>query len=137
MVSLEKLIKPSKTVDAEMPGFDGFVVSLSYLTRDELVKIRDKATTKKISRKTRQVEDDTDNELFQQLYIKAVIKGWSGLKYKYLEKLLPVDLSDIEDDEDELVYSTENAELLMKNSTTFDSWVTDVLDDVTNFTKRS
>ena len=136
-MDLAKLIVPSKTVWADYPGFEDFKVQLAYLTRDELMKLREKAVTKKISRKTRQPEEEVDSELFQRLYIKSVILDWSGLKYKYLAKLVPVDLSSVEDTEEELEYSEANANLLMKNGVDFDAWVTEMLDDVSNFTKSN
>ena len=153
-MDLAKLIVPSKTIWDEFPGCPGFEVQLSYLTRDELMKIRSKAVTNKVNRKSRAVEEELDSDLFQQLYIQAVIKGWKGLKLKYLSKMVPVDLSSmtkneegeyIEDVKDEtgndiiaeLDFTHKNAELLMKNATGFDTWITDVLDDVENFTKDS
>ena len=136
-MELSKLIVPSKTVWEEYPGLGGFEVELAYLTRDELMKIRDKSTNTKISRRTRKPEDEVDNDLFQSLYFKAVIKNWRGLKYKYLAKLVPVDLSAVTDLDDELEYSEENAEALMKNCSDFDGWISSVLDDVQNFTQSS
>ncbi len=136
-MDLAKLIVPSKTIWAEFPGCKGFEVQLAYLTRDELMKLRKKALITKISRKTRQPEEELDSELFQQIYINSVIKGWKGLKYKYLNELVPVDLSSIKDLDTELVFTESNAELLMKNATGFDAWITDILDDVCNFTKSS
>ncbi len=139
-MDLGKLIVESKTIWDEYPGFPGFEVQLAYLTRDELMKLRSKAVTNKVNRKTRGVEEDLDSELFQKLYIQAVIKDWKGLKYTYLKQMVPVDLSNagIEDEEkEELDFSTNNAELLMKNASGFDAWVTDVLDDVSSFTKSS
>ena len=76
-----------------------------------------------------------DEEKFLVEYCKAVIKDWSGLKYRYLEELLLVDVSSL-DSEDELMYTQENAEVLMKNSSTFDSWVTDTVGDLENFTSN-
>ena len=128
---LSKMIVPSKTVWADYPGLEGFEVQLAYLTKDELMKIRDKSLVRKINR-SRAVEDELDNELFQTLYFKAVIKDWRGLKLKYLRKLLPVDTGEAIDDE--LEYSVENAEVLMKNSSQFESWVGQMLEDVENFT---
>ena len=66
-------------------------------------------------------------------YCKAVIKGWTGLKYRYLEELLLVDISALDPD-DELVYTHDNAELLMRNSSDFDTWVTETVGDLENFT---
>lgn len=136
-MNLSKLIIPSKTTWAEFPGFPGFEVQLAYLTKDELLKLRNKATTSKVSRKTRAVEEEVDSDLFQQLYIQAVIKDWKGFKYKYLDKLVPTDLSQIEDLDSEIEYSIENAETLMKNAPAFDNWVSSVIEDVENFTRKS
>jgi len=132
-MSLQKMLIPSKTTWVEYPGLNGFEVQLAYLTRDELMKLRSKALNNKINRKTRQVEEEVDSDLFQTLYIAAVIKDWKGLKYKYLNKLAPFDLTGVEA-EDEEPYSSESAEVLMKNSSDFDSFVSSTLDDVANFT---
>lgn len=135
-MSLSNLIIPSKTTWSEYPGLSGFEVQLAYLTRDELMKIKNKATNTKLSKKTRQMEEDVDSELFQKLYIEAVIKDWKGLKYKYLNKLVPCDISSV-DPEDEEPFSHENAEVLMKNSTDFDAFVSNVIEEVENFTESS
>ena len=132
-LSLAQLIVPSLEAEVEYPEFDGFFVSLSFVSRDELVKIRKKATSQKINRKTRSAEDEIDSDLFQKLYIKKIIKGWRGLKLKYLQQLLPTNLEG-QDLEMELPYSQESAELLMKNAGDFDAFVTDLLEDIANFT---
>ena len=136
-MDLAKLIVPVSTTKIEYPGYPDFIVTLSYLTKEELMKLRDKCTNHKLDRKTRQMKEEVDNDLFQELYIEAIVKDWTGLKYKYLKSMLPVDLSDVEDLEECLEFSKKNAELLMKNGVDFDNWVTSVLDDVENFTKNS
>ncbi len=132
-ISLASLMTASKTVDIDFPGFTGMQVSLCYLGREELVKLRKRCVSTKFDRKTRQPEETLDEEKFIVEYCKAVIKGWSGLKYRYLEELLLVDISSL-DAEDELAYTQDNAELLMKNSNTFDTWVTEAVGDLENFT---
>ncbi len=132
-VSLASLMTPSKTVDIEFPGYNGMTISLCYLSREELVKLRKKCVTTKFSKKTRQPEEVLEEEKFLTEYCKGVIKGWSGLKYRYLEELLLVDVSALNAD-DELLYTQENAELLMKNSADFDTWVTETVSDLENFT---
>jgi hypothetical protein len=132
-VSLASLMTPSKTVSIDFPGFTGMQVDLCYLAREELLKLRKKCVTTKYDKKTRQPEEVLDEDKFLVEYCKAVIKGWSGLKYRYLEELLLVDVSQF-DPNDELPYTAENAELLMKNSTTFDTWVTESVGDLENFT---
>jgi hypothetical protein len=132
-ISLASLMTPSKTVGIDFPGYTGMSVELCYLGREELVKLRKKCVSTKFSKKTRQPEEILDEERFLTEYCKGVIKGWSGLKYRYLEELLLVDISAL-DPNDELVYTQENAELLMKNSTDFDTWVTETVSDLENFT---
>jgi len=134
-ISLKTLMKPSMTVSIDFPGMVGFSVELCYLAREELLSLRKKCLNKKFSRSTHQAEETLDEERFLHEYCKAVIKGWSGLKLSYLEELLLVD-TDGMDLDSELTYSQEEAEILMKNSGSFDTWVTDTLGDLENFTKN-
>ena len=134
-VSLKSLLTPSKTVSIEMPGFEGFEVKLTYLAREELLKLRNRSVKQVLNKKTRSYEVQLDNDKFLVEYCKAIIKGWKGLKYKYLEELLLVDTSSV-DLEDELPYTNENAELLMKNAGDFDNWVSETVGELENFTKR-
>ena len=132
-VSLKSLMTPSKTVAVEFPRFKDMTVDLCYLAREELVKLRKKCLTTKWDKKTHQPIEEFDDEKFIVEYCKAVIKGWKGFKYRYLEELLLVDVSAL-DPEDELPFTQENAELLMKNSSNFDTWVTETVSDLENFT---
>ena len=133
-VSLKSLLTPSKTVSVDFPGLDGFTVKLTYLAREELLKLRNRSVTQKLNKKTRAYEEQLDNDKFLTEYCKAIIKGWTGLKYKYLEELLLVDISDVEPDS-ELEYNQENAEILMKNAADFDNWVSETVGELENFTK--
>ena len=133
-VSLASLLTPSKTVSIDFPGMEGFTVDLCYLAREELIKLRNKSITQKFNKKTRAFEDTLDENKFLVEYVKAIIKGWKGLKYSYLEELLLVDISSL-DPNDELEFSQENAETLMKNASDFDSWVNETTGDLENFTK--
>jgi|TARA_B100000035_G_scaffold184681_1_gene157597 hypothetical protein len=132
-VSLRELLTPSKTVSIDYPEFLGFSVDLCYLAREELIKLRARCLSQKLNRKTRGFEEVLDDEKFLTEYTKAVIKGWKGLKIKYLQKMVLIDASSM-DEESELPYTQENAELLMQNSNGFDQWVTEVTQDLENFT---
>jgi len=133
-ISLKTLMKPSMTVSIDFPGMLGFSVELCYLAREELLALRKKCLNKKFNRSTHQAEEVLDDDKFLTEYCKAVIKGWSGLKLSYLEELLLVDTDGLDPDS-ELPYSQEEAEILMKNSNAFDTWVTETLGDLENFTK--
>ena len=131
-LSLKSLMTPMKTVEFDYPGCEGFKVSLCYLAREELVKLRTRCVSNVFNRKTRGYEEQMDDEKFLKEYTKAVIKDWSGLKLGYLKHLLLV--GEIEDDNQTLPFTQENVETLMKNSTDFDSWVTEQVGDLENFT---
>jgi hypothetical protein len=129
-ISLKTLLVPSKSLDVEYPGMPDFKIQVSFLSRETLQSIRKKST--KTTFKNRQPVEELNDELFLELYVKSAIKGWSGLKLKYLEQLAPVDLTG-QDADAELEYSEENALYLMKNSTNFDSFVSEQVTDLGNF----
>ncbi len=131
-VSLKTLLGPSKEVDVEYPGFPGFVISVSFLSRETLQTIRKKST--KTTFKNRQPVEELNDDLFLELYVKGSIKGWKGLKMSYLEQLSPVDLTGSNPD-DELEYNEENALYLMKSSTNFDAYISETVTDLSNFSK--
>jgi len=130
-ISLKTLLVPSKSLEVEYPGMPDFKIEISFLSRETLQSIRKKST--KTTFKNRQPVEELNDELFLELYVKNAVKGWSGLKLKYLEQLAPVDLSN-QDSEAELEYSEENALYLLKNSTNFDSFVSEQVTDLGNFT---
>ena len=132
-VSLASLLTPSKTVTIDYPGIDEFEVDLCYLAREELLKLRNKCLTQKFNKKTRAFEEQLDEDKFLVQYVKGVIKGWRGLTYDSLQELLLVDVSE-QNPEEELEFTQENAEILMRNSGDFDSWVTEMVGDLENFT---
>ena len=83
-VSLKSLMTPSKTVSIEYPGYEGFNVDLTYLGREELLKPRTKCMKQKFNKKTRAFEESLDEDIFLSEYVQAIIKNWTGLKFKYL-----------------------------------------------------
>ena len=134
-VSLATLMTPSKTVSIDFPDMEGFTVDLCYLAREELLKLRSKCLKQKFNKKTRAFEETLDEDTFLVEYVKAVIKNWVGLKYDYLRQLILIETEGL-DLEDELAFTLENAELLMKNSPDFDTWVTEATGELENFTKN-
>lgn len=133
-VSLKTLLVPSKNVEVEYPGFADFKIDIAFLSRETLVSLRKKAT--KQTYKNRQPVEELNDDLFLQLYVQACIKGWKGFKLSYLEQLAPVNL-DGQDLNDELEYSEENALSLMKGSTNFDAFISEMVTDLGNFQKSS
>jgi len=124
-------------VDVEFPDIEGFIVSLVYLNREDLVKIRNQSLTFKFNKRTRQREEEIDNDKFLSAYTEKAIKNWKGLKVKHLPMLLPVDISSMDSEED-IEYSIEEARDLVTNSTIFDQFITDTMNEFEQFsiTKR-
>jgi hypothetical protein len=133
-LSLKSLLVPSKAVEVDYPGFDGFKINVVFLSRETLVGIRKKAT--KVTFKNRQPVEELDDEMFLKLYVDSCIKGWSGLKLSYLEQLAPVDLTG-QDPENVLEYAQDNALFLMKASANFDAFISETVTELSNFTKTS
>ncbi len=135
MSKIKKLIAKETTSWVEFPDIEGFEVNLRYLTREDLMKIRNQALTFKFNKRTRQREEEIDNDKFLEAYAEKAICGWKGLKAKHLPVLLPVDISGM-DANDEMEYSVDDAIELLKNSTIFDQFITDCMNDFEQFSKK-
>jgi len=133
-VSLKSLMTPTKTVEFDYPGCEGFKVDLCYLAREELVKLRSRCLGQVFNKKTRSYEEQMDDDKFLAEYTKAVIKGWKGFKLGFAKNMLLLGDLTPEQEESELEFTQENVEVLMKNSADFDTWVTEVVGDLENFT---
>jgi len=133
-LSLKSLLVPSKAVEVEYPGMPGFFLDIAFLSRETLLNIRKKST--KTTFKNRQPVEEFNDELFLQLYVENAIKGWKGFKLSYLDQLAPVDLTG-QNMEAELEYTTENALFLMKNSSNFDAFISEQVNDLGNFSKTN
>ena len=133
-VSLATLMTPSKTDTKDYPDMEGFSDELTYLAREELLKLRNRCLKQKFNKKTRGFEEQLDEDTFLIEYVKAVLKGWKGFKYEYISQLLLIDTSNI-NLKDSLAFTQENAQVLMKNSSDFDTWVTETVGDLENFTQ--
>ncbi len=133
-LNLRSIVKPEETASFDFPALEGFSIKLCYLGRDRLNELRRQCIVKKLLKG--EPEESLDLTKFNILYSAAVIKGWEGLKMKYLSSLMLVDLPEGTDGEAELAYSEENAEVLLRNSNIFDKFVSDILADLANFTQR-
>ena len=131
-MDLKSLLVDSKTTWVEFPGLVGFEVELANLSRKELNNLRKRCTINKFNRKTRQFEDELNDDKFVIEFTKATVKNWKGLKLEFLQDLLLVDLAG-QDPKTEMEFSEENARTLVENSTEFDNWLNEVVFDLENF----
>ena len=131
-MELKKLMVDSKAVWIDFPGLSGFSVEVANLSRKELTALRKRCTSQKFDRKTRQLVETLDEDKFVSEFAEASIKNWKGLILEHLETLLLIN-SDGEDPKAEVNYSVENAEILVTNSSEFDTWLNEVVFDLDNF----
>ncbi len=131
-MELKSLLVDSKTTWVEFPGLDGFEVELANLSRKELIALRKRCTANKFNRKTRAFEEVLDDDKFIKEFTNATVKGWKGLRLKYLEDLLLVDISK-QKPEELMPYTEENALILVENSNEFDNWLNEVVFDLEHF----
>jgi len=122
----------SKAVWIDFPGLSGFSVEVANLSRKELTGLRKRCTTQKFDRKTRQLIESLDEDKFVTEFAEASVKNWKGLTVEHLETLLLID-TEGQDPNSEVDYSKENAEILVTNSSEFDTWLNEVVFDLDNF----
>ncbi len=134
-MDLKSMLLPEKVVTFDFPGCDELTFDLAFLSKESNQTLFKKCQKTRFDTKTRQPIEEFDDELFLELYVASIVKGWKGFKMKYLKELVLVEI-DPTRDETLLPFSPEDALDLMKNSTIFDSWVSEVISDLGNFTSN-
>ena len=135
-MELKKLMVDSKAVWIDFPGLSGFSVEVANLSRKELTGLRKRCTSQKFDRKTRQLVENLDEDKFVTEFAEASIKNWKGLTVEHLETLLLIN-TEGQDPKTEVEYTKENAEVLVTNSSEFDTWLNEVVFDLDNFRSQS
>jgi hypothetical protein len=134
-MELKKLMVDSKAVWIDFAGLQGFSVEVANLSRKELTGLRKRCTTQKFDRKTRQLVETLDEDKFITEFADLSIKNWKGLTVAHLETLLLIN-TEGQEPEAEVEYSKENAEILVTNSSEFDTWLNEVVFDLDNFRSK-
>ncbi len=134
-MELKKLVVDSKAMWIDFAGLEGFSVEVANLSRKELNGIRKKCTTTKFNRKTRAAEEVLDDEKFVTEFARKSIKNWKGLTLAHLETLILIE-TDGADLSKEVEYTEENAEVLVSQSSEFDTWLNEVVFDLENFRSK-
>ena len=135
-MDLKQLMVDTKSVWIDFPGLEGFSVEIANLSRKELTSLRKKCTGSRFDRKSRQIIEELDEEKFVTQFSRSVVKDWKGLKLSHLETLLLIDMG-AESPDQELEYTSDNAETLVSSSTEFDTWLNEVVFDLDNFRSGS
>ena len=135
-MELKKLMVDTKSAWVDFPGLDGFSVEVVNLSRKELNGLRKRCTGQKFDRKSRAVVETLDEDKFVKEFSESTLKNWKGLTLEHLETLILIEVGD-QDPSSEVEYTVDNAEVLVTNSTEFDTWLNEVVFDLDNFRTAS
>lgn len=130
---LSALIVDTKNTWVEYPGIEGFEVLVAIQSRKQLNKLVKDCTVSKMDRATKRIVETVDTDKWMEKYSKAIIQDWKGLRVKDLPELMIVDISKVEDVDQEVPYSPEYARMILENSAEFDTWVNATTSDIHNF----
>lgn len=133
MSKISSLVVEEKKAEVEYPEIEGFIITLQYLGREALNRIRNHSLKIKFNKVSRQREEEIDNDKFLELYAEKAIVGWKGLKIKDLNKLFPIKIDDSLNPDEEILYTSEEALDLLKASSVFDQFITDAMNDLEVF----
>ncbi len=122
----------TNAISIEFPRFKSFKLQMCYIPRDDVTEIRNKHSNITFNRATREREEKVDTDKFMDEYIKKAIVGWTGLTYETVKGLVPISVTE-EDLVKEVPYSHEDAMWLVKNSSEFDTFVSDTMNQVDLF----
>jgi len=131
-MDLKKLVVDTKSTWVDFAGLDGFEVEVANLSRKELNGLRKRCTTSKFNRKSRAVEEVLDEDKFVIEFSRSSVLNWKGLTLDHLQTLLLIDAGE-KDLSAEVEFSVENAEVLVSQSSEFDTWLNEVVFDLENF----
>lgn len=126
---LSKLAVPTRTITVEYPKFPEFKLDLKFVSRE---------ISRQISKEAQKLRLDNDNlelddNLFNLVYSKHAFSGWKGLTFKVLSNFVLLNEDEIEDMDEELEFSYENAAFLLGASKAFEDWVNKVVFDIDQF----
>lgn len=131
-MELKNLVVDCKTAWVNFPGLSGFEVEVANLSRKELLNLRKTCTYQKFNRKSHTTEDKLDDEKFVKEFTKATVRNWKGLTLDNLQNLILIN-TEGKDMDEELPFTSENAEILVNSSSEFDQWLNEVAFDISNF----
>jgi len=129
MVKIEDLMeKDQRTVRVKY--IDEFELEIRYLPRSELGRMVEKSKESYWDKKDHTRLDRMNSDSFYTNFIKKVLVSWKGLTALTLAKMIPVKL---DDPNQEIDFSFENAFQLIRNAYDFDVFLQNTCMDLDKF----
>jgi hypothetical protein len=136
VMKLSELVKKERTVKPVLYDKDWKVsFKVAYLSRTELQSMIGRNTKIDFDPKTHEKVEKLNAEALSKEIADTCVLGWEGVTYKWLANVMPIDIPDSKDGE-ELEFSKENLETLLKNTYGIESWIFDTVKDAANFSEK-
>lgn len=109
---------------------------LAFLGRSQLSQMLGRNTKIAFDARTHAKEEKLDSDALSTEIANTCVKGWHGVTYKWLSTLFVLNLPEGTNMDEELPFSTDNLQYLMKNAYGLDSWLLDTVRDAANFNEK-
>lgn len=132
--AINKAGKAKSTVEFSCPYIRDFYVRITYANAMILQEIRDASREVRFDPRTRERQEELNEDKLREQYATKLISGWRGLTARKLKKLLPeLTVADEELDRD-ISYEKELTIAILEGSLEFSAWVDSVATSIENFT---
>ena len=132
--SIQKAGKVKSTIEFSCPYIKEFFVSITYANRMVLQEIRDASREVRFDPRTRERQEELNEDKLREQYASRLIKSWRGLTPRKLQKLLPGLITEDKDLDNEIPYTKDVGIALFESSLEFTAWVDCFATTVENYT---
>jgi hypothetical protein len=134
-MQISKLKLGTKNTIVSYPQYPDFKIKIGYVSKELTRKLIDSnMETKLDSNGISYTELNT--KTFTSQWLDVAILGWEGLTLDILSHLMLIDEESIEDRDELVPYSKENALELYSNCIPFEQWVTKQVKDLETFRRE-
>lgn len=131
-MNLKDLSIETKSVSVPFEALPGLTVTVGYMSKPVTRRLAKESTESKMDGGGN-IVSDFNQEKFMEAFCKEAVKGWEGLTYRMVSQLMLIDESHIEDMDKLVEFSDDNALHLLKESTIFDNWINERVNDLATF----
>lgn len=130
-----KTLVSDKPLSAEVEFRDGIFLTLNYVSRSALQQLYKNCTTLKYDRPTHQRTPQVDPKKFSAEFCKLAVKGWRGVTPAALASLMPIDLSNVSEQQrkEELPFTQETLLFIVERAYELDNFLQDTAVDAKIF----
>lgn len=114
----------------------GVKFHLKYIEKSEMTRLNGQFTKSKFNPRTHQKEEDLDVEGLRKRICEMGVCGWEGVTPRWLSTVMPVDLKDIKNPDEEITFDHEQLEELTNCIYGLDGWLFENVRNGENFNQH-